>query len=133
LWAVELAGEAQLAGFVGLDPVERELPFAPAVELGWRLAPGLWGRGIATEAARAAVAFASQRLRLAELVSYTATGNERSRRVMERLGMVRDPAEDFLHPSLPADHRLAAHVLFRLDLCSGACAGAIPTRQDRKS
>jgi RimJ/RimL family protein N-acetyltransferase len=115
LWAVQLRASGALAGFVGLAPVEDELPFAPAVELGWRLARPCWGRGIATEAATAAIAFASDVLDLPDLVSYTATRNARSRRVMERLGMHRDPDEDFRHPRLAAAHPLAPHVLYRIE------------------
>jgi RimJ/RimL family protein N-acetyltransferase len=122
LWAVELRAvrahgpDGAFAGFVGLDPVEDErLAFAPAVELGWRLAQPFWGRGIATEAASAAIAFAFDELALAELVSYTAAINVRSRRVMERLGMSRNPAEDFLHPGIAPGQPLAPHVLYRLD------------------
>jgi RimJ/RimL family protein N-acetyltransferase len=116
LWAVEVLDEGVFAGFVGLEPVVDELlPFAPAVELGWRLAQPFWGRGIASETASAAVEFAFEQLALTDLVSYTAAINVRSRRVMERLGMRRDPAEDFVHPGLPARHQLAPHVLYRLD------------------
>jgi RimJ/RimL family protein N-acetyltransferase len=115
LWAVEIAAERKLAGFTGLQPVERELAFAPAVELGWRLSAPCWGRGIATEAASAAAAFVFQALELPQLVAYTAAVNTRSRRVMERLAMRHDPAEDFSYPGLPAAHPLAAHVLYRLD------------------
>jgi ribosomal-protein-alanine N-acetyltransferase len=122
LWAVEVRAEhaedaeGRLAGFVGLEPVvDERLAFAPAVELGWRLAQPFWGAGIATEAASAAMAFAFGELALAELVSYTAVCNARSQRVMRRLGMRRDPAGDFLHPGIPAGHRLAPHVLYRID------------------
>ena len=115
LFAVELPGEAELIGFVGLAPVGDALPFAPAVEIGWRLDRSYWGRGLAAEAARAVVRFAFGELRLASLVSYTARGNLRSRRLMERLRMRREPAEDFEHPELPQRHPLAAHVLYRLD------------------
>jgi RimJ/RimL family protein N-acetyltransferase len=114
LWSVELPREAPFVGYVGLTPVDKDVPFAPAVELGWRLARDFWGRGIATEGARAASAFAFEQLRLPELVAYTAVGNLRSRRVMERLGMRRDPAEDFIHPGVPPSHALAAHVLYRM-------------------
>jgi RimJ/RimL family protein N-acetyltransferase len=116
LWAVELSDEPPpaLAGFVGLNQVTEALPFAPAVELGWRLAQRFWGQGIASEAAGASIAFAFERLGLSELVAYTAAINERSRRLMERLGMARDPAEDFLHLGLPRDSSLAPHVLYRL-------------------
>ena len=115
LWAVELPARIALAGFVGLAPVDAELAFAPAVELGWRLAPACWGQGIATEAGAAALAFAFEELGLSHLVAYTAAVNLRSRRVMERLGMRRDAGEDFDHPALGARDRLAAHVLYRID------------------
>jgi len=115
LWALELGEGGELIGFVGLSPVASEFPFAPAVEVGWRLARGQWGRGLAAEGASAAVAFAFERAGLPSLVSFTAAGNLRSRRLMERLGMSRDPAEDFEHPLLPFGHRLRAHVLYRLN------------------
>ena len=115
LWAVEAPSEAAFIGCVGLLAVGEEMPFAPAVEIGWRLARPYWGRGLAHEAALAAMAFAFQGLGLRGLVAFTAQGNTRSRRLMERLGMRRDPAEDFPHPALPARHPLRAHVLYRLD------------------
>ena len=115
LWAVEMPGEIELAGFVGLiNQKSEQLPFAPAVEVGWRLSRESWGRGIATEAARASVAFGFGELGLEEIVSFTTVANTRSRAVMERLGMRRDPAEDFIHPSLEPDHPLAPHVLYRV-------------------
>jgi RimJ/RimL family protein N-acetyltransferase len=113
-WAVEVVGEDLFAGFVGLQSVDDEMSFAPAVELGWRLARAFWGRGYATEAAAAASRFAFADLGLAELLAYTAAGNLRSRRVMERVGMTRDPYEDFSHPKLEPGHPLSAHVLYRL-------------------
>ena len=115
LWAVELAGESSLAGCVGIVPVDIQVAFAPAVELAWRLAPEFWRRGLAGEAAAAATRFAFEDLGLAELVAYTAASNLRSRRLMERLGMRRDPVEDFAHPKLAPEHPLAPHVLYRID------------------
>src|SRR5262249_32174896 len=91
LWAVEVVGVTSFAGFVGLAVPRFEAAFTPCVEIGWRLAFAHWGQGYATEAARAAVAFGFERLGLAEIVSFTVPGNVRSRRVMERLGMARDP------------------------------------------
>jgi RimJ/RimL family protein N-acetyltransferase len=115
LWALELPGQAAFVGCVGLLPVELDVPFTPAVEVGWRLARPFWGQGLATEAATGAVSFAFGELELPTLVAYTAERNLRSRRVMARLGMLRDPAEDFIHPSLPASDPLAHHVLYRTD------------------
>ncbi len=115
LWAVEIPDEAPFIGFVGLLATDDDMPFAPAIEIGWRLAGRYWGRGLAGEGAQAALAFGVDELALAEIVALTAAGNLRSRRVMERLGMRRDPAEDFEHPALPAGHPLALHVLYRID------------------
>ncbi len=114
LWAVEVGQSADFIGFVGLSPVPEELPFAPAVEVGWRLARAFWGVGYATEAASAAIEFGFERLGLQEIVSFTARVNTRSRRLMERLGMSRDPSADFEHPLLPPGSRLREHVLYRV-------------------
>jgi RimJ/RimL family protein N-acetyltransferase len=113
LWAVELPGEARFIGFVGLQPAPSELPFTPAVEIGWRLAPQFWGRGLATEAARVALAFAFEDVGLDEVVSFTAKSNVRSIAVMERIGLQR--AGDFDNPRIGEGHRLRAHVLYRTD------------------
>ena len=108
------------AGYVGLWPATFDAPFTPAVEVGWRLARAHWGHGYATEAARASVADGFDRLQLDEILSFTATINHRSRRVMERLGMTHDPRDDFDHPALPPGHRLERHVLYRLPSASMA-------------
>jgi len=114
LWALEVRESGELAGFTGLAVPAFEAPFTPAVEVGWRLARRAWGQGYATEAGLAALAFGFEEIGLEEVVSFTAVGNMRSRAVMERLGMRRDPAEDFDHPSLPAGHPLERHVLYRI-------------------
>lgn len=113
LWAVEVKESGGLIGFAGLARPPFEAHFTPAVEVGWRLARPAWGHGYATEAGRAALAFGFERAGLGEIVSMTAAGNRRSRAVMERLGMSRDPADDFEHPNLPAGDPLRPHVLYR--------------------
>lgn len=115
LWAVEVIDTNEFIGFAGLWTVPADYPFVPAVEVGWRLAQAHWGRGYATEAARAAVAFGFGELQLAEIVSMTSVGNARSRRVMEKLGMTREPADDFEHPRIPDGHPLRRHVLYRVE------------------
>ncbi len=113
-WAVELPGEASLIGAVGLSWVRTlPVPFAPAVEIGWRLARAYWDRGFATEAARAARDDGFFRLDRAEIVAFTVHANRRSQLVMQRLGMQRDPDGDFAHPYIPDGHRLQRHVLYR--------------------
>ena len=114
LWAVEIPGEAEFIGFVGLAFHNFEAHFTPAVEVGWRLARNYWGRGFASEAARAAVDDGFDRVALKEIVSFTVPENKRSVRVMQRLGMTHDPADDFDHPRMPPGHRLRRHVLYRL-------------------
>lgn len=114
LFALELPGEAAFAGFVGLSIPRFEAAFTPCVEIGWRLAAEFWNRGYATEAARAVLEFGFRDLRLPEIVSFTVPANHRSRRVMEKLGMTHNPAEDFDHPLLPPDHQLSRHVLYRM-------------------
>jgi RimJ/RimL family protein N-acetyltransferase len=114
LFAVAIPGVTPFAGFVGLAVTPFQAHFTPAVEIGWRLAAEFWGHGYATEGARAAVEFGFQQLKLSQIVSFTVPANTRSRRVMEKLGMTHDPAEDFDHPALPPGHRLQRHVLYRL-------------------
>jgi RimJ/RimL family protein N-acetyltransferase len=117
LWVVEAPGVAPFVGVVGLMIPGFQVPFTscnPCIEIGWRLAYPFWGRGYATEAARAALAYGFDVMGLDEIVSFTTPDNVASWRVMERLGMTHDPAENFDHPALPAGHPLRRHVLYRL-------------------
>jgi GT2 family glycosyltransferase/RimJ/RimL family protein N-acetyltransferase len=114
LWAVEIPGVARFAGYVGLSVPTFWAHFTPCVEIGWRLARQYWGHGYASEGARAALAFAFNDLALTEVVSFTSRRNTRSTLVMERIGMKREPADDFEHPLLPEGHALRSHVLYRL-------------------
>jgi len=113
MWAIELPGVTPFIGFVGLAVPRFKAHFTPCVEIGWRLAVEHWGRGYATEAARAALDFGFENLHLDEIVSFTVPANLRSRRVMERLGMTHSPADDFDHPLLAEGHPLRRHVLYR--------------------
>jgi RimJ/RimL family protein N-acetyltransferase len=113
LWAVEVPGRADFIGFVGLSVPCFEAHFTPCVEVGWRLAREHWGHGYATEAARAALDFGFRHLGLGEIVSFTVPANQRSRAVMERIGMTRSATDDFEHPALPEGHPLRRHVLYR--------------------
>ncbi len=112
-WVVEIAGEAGFIGVVGLNTISYEAHFTPAVEVAWRLARAYWSRGYATEAARAALDYGFEQLALAEIVATTVPANQRSRRVMDRLGMTRAPGDDFDVPHLP-EGPLKRHVLYRL-------------------
>jgi RimJ/RimL family protein N-acetyltransferase len=87
-----------------------EIPFVSA----WRLAWAHWGKGYAEEAARTAIEDGFFRLGFAEIVAFTVPANRRSWQLMERLGMTRDPAEDFDHPRFAEGHPVCRHVLYRL-------------------
>ncbi|MEO3867867.1 GNAT family N-acetyltransferase [Nonomuraea sp. B12E4] len=114
LWALEVRGTGEFIGFTGLILQTFEAHFTPAVEIGWRLARPAWGHGYAIEAARKALAYGFEEVGLDEIVSMTAVGNTRSRSVMERLGMTRDPADDFEHVRVPLDSPQRSHVLYRI-------------------
>lgn len=114
LYAAELREQRSFIGFVGLAVPTFQARFTPCVEIGWRLSAKHWGRGLATEGARAVMRQAFESLALDALVAFTVPVNVRSRRVMEKLGMTRDPSDDFEHPNLPEGHCLRRHVLYRL-------------------
>lgn len=112
-FAAEFRATSELIGFVGLARTPFEAHFTPCVEIGWRLGFAHWNRGLATDGARAALRYGFDRLNLPEIVAFTARGNVRSRRVMEKLGMTYTPADDFDHPRIAEGHVLRAHVLYR--------------------
>lgn len=112
-WALEEKTSGQFAGLTGLFEPTPDLPFAPCVGVGWRLARPFWGKGYATEAARASVQYGFEKLALDFIVAFTMETNERSRSVMERIGM-RDAQQDFLFPGQPADSPYSRYVLYRI-------------------
>jgi RimJ/RimL family protein N-acetyltransferase len=114
LYAAELREDHAFIGYVGLAIPTFSAHFTPCVEIGWRLSADHWGRGLATEGARAVTRHAFENLGLHEVVSFTVPTNVRSRRVMEKLGMIRDAAEDFDHPNLAEGHVFRRHVLYRI-------------------
>jgi ribosomal-protein-alanine N-acetyltransferase len=132
VWAVEVIDVAPFAGFVGLSDSHFEARFTPAFQIRWRLAREHWSRGYATEAARAALAFGFDTLGLEEIVSWTTTGNGASRRVMERIGMSRDAADDFDHPLRSPDDPSRPHVLYRLRRPHWLRASEVVPRRQRQ-
>jgi RimJ/RimL family protein N-acetyltransferase len=97
-WAVEELATGAFVGFCGLKDVTFDVPWLPAIETGWRFAREHWGKGYATEAARASQRFAFETLGLSEIVAFLLPENRRSAAVCERIGMTRDPSRDFDHP-----------------------------------
>ena len=113
-FAAELRSEGAFIGFIGLNVPRFVAHFTPCVEIGWRLAASYWGQGLATEGARAALRYGFDTLGLEEIVAFTIPANLRSRRVMEKLGMTHNSADNFDHPALEPGHPMRRHVLYRL-------------------
>lgn len=112
-WAVEERAGGDFVGAVGLLMPGFEAHFTPCVEIGWRLAARHWGKGYASEGAAACLDHGFRALGLAEIVSFTVPANEASWKVMQRIGMTRNEADDFEHPALPEGHPLRRHLLYR--------------------
>jgi len=114
-WAAETRATGQFIGFIGLSIPRRSLSFMPCVELGYRLAQEHWGKGYATEGAKAAVRVGFEQLGFEEIVSFTPVINIPSRRVMERVGMT-NANEDFNYPNpaLTEGSELKRHCLYRI-------------------
>lgn len=113
LFAVELHNIPGCIGYIGLAVPRFAAHFMPCVEIGWRLASQYWGHGLATEGAQAVLTWAVHTLQLPNIVSFTVRDNLPSRRVMEKIGLTHNPADDFDHPLLSADNPLCPHVLYR--------------------
>lgn len=115
-WAASLKETGEFIGFIGIEDVYFKAPFTikPAVEIGWRLATPYWGKGYATEGAKASLRYGFEVLNLEEIVAFTVPGNSRSQNVMKKIGMHRDPKDDFDHPKVPIGHPMKRHVLYRI-------------------
>lgn len=117
MWAVSLVSDSTFIGFIGINDLDQSTfpaHFSPAIEVGWRLAYPYWGKGYATEGAIASLNYGFDTLNLDEIVAFTAVQNNRSKGVMEKIGMHRDLDDDFDHPKLPEGHWLSRHVLYRI-------------------
>ena len=115
-WAVSLIKTDEFIGRIGLQEVDFQASFSPNIELGYRIVYKHWGKGYASEGAKAALEYGFQRLNLEEIVAFTPIQNLRSQLVMQRIGMHHSSKDDFDHPKLPEEHRLSRNVLYRLKL-----------------
>jgi ribosomal-protein-alanine N-acetyltransferase len=115
MWAAERAEDGRLIGYIGLEEASDDMPFRPLVHVGWHLAADVWGHGYATEGATAVLDYAFEDLGLAEVVAHTTARNDRSERVMRRLGMTHNPSDDFDAPWYPPGHPNRRFVLYRLN------------------
>ena len=115
MFAAEERASGRFIGMIGLRPVPTKLPIAPAVELGWRLNSDVWGQGLATEGARAALRTGFEEYGLDRQLAYTTPRNRASRRVMEKIGLLRNKAADFDHPDISSDHPLRRQIVYEVD------------------
>lgn len=122
-WVVDIRGGASFAGCVILQDVPFAAHFTPALEIGWHFAAEHWGKGYATEAARAALSYAFETLGAREVVAMTAKRNTRSQRVMQKLGMTTTRADDFGHPRIAPESPIHAHVLYRIPRDAASASG----------
>jgi RimJ/RimL family protein N-acetyltransferase len=114
LLAVERKEDRQFMGYCGLSVPKFEAHFTPCVEIAWKLDRRFWEKGYATEAARAVLAYGFTELKLKEIVALTAGINLASRAVMTKIGMHRDPRDDYKHPKLDENDPLSDLVLYRI-------------------
>ncbi|MCB0512951.1 MAG: GNAT family N-acetyltransferase [Bacteroidetes bacterium] len=114
LYAAVRKDTNEFIGFIGLLIADFESHFTPATEIGWRLSSNHWGQGFATEGAKAVLDYAFRELKIPEIVSFTAAGNAKSIRVMQKIGLQHNEADDFNHPKLDDKSPLKRHVLYRL-------------------
>ena len=112
LYALELRSTGEFIGFTGFTKPAFDAWFTPCIEIGWRLRQECWGQGFATEAARACLDHAFQKLALDKIFSFTAVPNTRSEKVMQRIGMIK--LGEFDHPRVAPGHRLRPHVLYEI-------------------
>lgn len=114
LWAIEVPSRYKFIGFIGLHTPQCNMPFSPCVEVGWRLSNQYWGKGYATEGAKAALEFAFNILKLNEVVSFTTVGNVRSEAVMKKIGM-HNSGHNFMHPNIEQSHPQCEHILYKIN------------------
>lgn len=112
-WVIDVKGGPSFAGVIVLEDFPIAAPFTPAIEVGWLLPPMHWGKGYATEGARAVLNYAFTVMKVDEVVSGARAPNVRSQRVMERLGMTHDASDDFDDPHTP-DGPTKRVVLYRM-------------------
>jgi len=113
LWALELKDTGEFIGYTGLHDIDEQLPFAPGIEIGWRLSKEFWGNGYATEAAKEVLRFSLISLQLENIYSFTSMINSRSIALMERIGM-KNTNRNFYHLNILINRKPSEHVLYKI-------------------
>ena len=113
-WALERRADGAFLGWCGVKPGPKGIPIEGELEIGWRLAHDYWGQGYAREAAQATLDWVWRTLDVPLVAAITSVGNRNSWGLMERLGMVRAPEDDFDHPNVPPGSALVPHITYRI-------------------
>jgi RimJ/RimL family protein N-acetyltransferase len=111
-FAVEELNGGEFIGFVGIKHQTYESPFTPCVDIGWRLKRSAWGKGYATEAAKACLEFAFESAKLEEIFAMCTNTNAPSESVMKKIGM--EKAGTFEHPAIAANSLLNPCLAYRI-------------------
>lgn len=113
LYAVELKRNKEFIGFIGFHRATFEADFTPCIEIGWRLKKEAWGKGYATEGAKACLKYGFNTLNFNNVYSFTADVNKPSINVMIKIGM--RFIKTFNHPKVEKSSLLNKHVLFYIN------------------
>lgn len=111
-FAVDLKSTGEFIGFIGFSHPRFESYFTPCIEIGWRLKAEHWGKGLATEGAKACLQYGFEILNFDKVYSFTAEPNFPSVKVMKKIGM--KPGGEFNHPMLHHDSWLCKHLLYKV-------------------
>ena len=114
-WAAERKQDNKFIGCIGVKAVSFDALFTPCYEIGWRLGEAYWGKGYATEGAKAALKLAFHQWGMPEIYSFTVPKNVKSQSVMKKIGMERISDGDFNHPALESGDPLCRHVLYHIE------------------
>lgn len=112
-FAVDELETGKFIGFIGLMHQTYSTQFSPFVDIGWRLIPDAWGKGYATEGAKACLNFAFTTLNLQEIYAIAPELNIKSQRVMQKLGMTFHT--DFEHPKLDQNSPFRKCVAYKIE------------------
>jgi RimJ/RimL family protein N-acetyltransferase len=113
VFAVEIPGVHDFAGFVGFAYPKWEAPFTPCIEILWRLIPAVHNKGYCTEAARTCLEWGFKEKGFKEIYSFAYPKNIASWKVMEKIGMKREG--EFEHPMVQEGHELRKHLVYRIE------------------
>ncbi len=97
-YATEILATKEFIGMIGLAFQEYQTNYTPAIDIGWRLKRGAWGKGYATEGAKRCLEYGFNELGITKIISVCTVENTKSENVMKKIGMTK--IGEFNHPEL---------------------------------